>query len=101
MRYREFEDDENYDGYEGFLPNDFEGEEVEFGSIEELSHELRQADLYFSQVNLNRKILLDSIKMLKSSWFWKFTKHQTKLKRIAETYKAFSSLVSEPEDEEE
>lgn len=56
---------------------------------------LRMAELTLKEANLNRRILSTATKTLEKSFFWKFLRHETKLKRIEETYRRFSKLISE------
>ena len=99
MRFgREREEEENYEGYF------FNGEEEDFNEPENLGHEFHrsvEAELGLVAANLNRKILVSVVKTLETSWWWKFTCFKTKLSMISESYKTFSKLISESEEEEE
>ena len=79
-----------------FFNNNFDEFEMEDDGMEE---EIRAVELNLVATNLNRRIIINAIKMLESSWWWKFTRYKTKLKMISECYKTFSKLVSEPEEE--
>lgn len=97
MRFGKERDDEENPEDLGHL---FHGNFEDFDDMDDdLGHELRAVELTLVETNLNRRILVGVIKMLESSWLWKFTGHKTKLRMIEESYKTFSKLISDSKEE--
>ena len=66
---------------------------------------MHMAQLDLASVDLNQKLLAESIKMLEKSWFWRFRSVETKLTMIRKTYEELTRLMEEvakkgEEDEE-
>ena len=60
-----------------------------------------EAQIELAERDLNRKLLMKTIKMLQGSWLWRFRSEAWKQKRIAETYQFLQSLVNQEEKNEE
>jgi hypothetical protein len=100
MRFgKERDDDENHEDLGHFFQGDFEDFDDMDYMDDEAARELRAVELTLVEANLNRRILVGVVKMLESSWLWKFTRYETKLKMIKESYKTFSKLISDSEEE--
>lgn len=94
MRFgKDREDEENPE--KRFFHDDFD----DFEEMQNLGREIHAVELSLVEANLNRRLLVNAIKSLESSWFWKFTPYKTKLKMITETYKVFAKLISESDEE--
>lgn len=82
-------DDDDDDGMEG--PDEYEIEKSDI---------LRAMELDFLERELDLKVLKLSIKLLEKSFWWRFCKFETKLKRIAKTYLIFMQLAKKASEEE-
>lgn len=103
-RPERYDDDDDQEG-EGFLTGDEDNyDEEEYPEYDDAadmiyeSYGLKMAEMNLVGIDLNIKILVNVIKMLEKSFFWRFRRISVRLAMIAETYKLFSKLVSEEND---
>ena len=95
MRYKDRHSGRDDDDEKNFFPV---GDVDEEGEVGDLAGML-QLDLATTDINL--QILHAAIKVLESSWFWKFRSTQNKLLMIRETFKELSKLIEEQEADDE
>jgi hypothetical protein len=58
------------------------------------------AQLDLVSVDLNQKLLFETIKMLEKGWLWRFYSLEKKLKLVKKTYAELTSLMEEVVNEE-
>lgn len=85
MRFHEDEDGDDLYGGEFF-------EEADESDFYEHSREYKIAELAIVEGNIQRKLLISTIRMLEKSFFWRFYSLKTKLNMIRETYQEFKNL---------
>ena len=74
--------DEEDDGAEGFMIP----AQVEF---------MHMAQLDLASVDLNQKLLSESIRLLEKSWSWRFQPLEVKLTMVRKTYSELTNLMEE------
>jgi hypothetical protein len=90
-------DNEDF-GDEELFPNiggDDDGVELnaEYLQILEKRELIEAIKIQIIQKEVNYSILMETIKYLEKSWFWRFKSKQTKLNLIIETYQTFKQLI--------
>lgn len=103
MRRFEFEDDDpDREEVERFLNADSQEYLVtpeEYRGILEDEMNLYEAKFRDASQKLRYKIMLHSISLLKSSFFWKFYSLNTRLNQIEKVYRKLSQLLELEEEE--
>jgi len=84
--YRDADDEESVES--GFLiPAEFEM--------------MHMAQLDLASVDLNQRLLAESIRMLEKSWLWRFRSIKSKLELIKKSYTELTSLMEQVGNDEE
>jgi len=99
MRRFNFEDDDQ-DNERDVDPNEYIIGPEEYNEILESEINLYERKFKNSQQQMNYKLLLTSLKMLKTSFWWNFYSLNTKLNYIQKTCTKLKELV-QVEDEEQ
>lgn len=99
MREYNYDDEDKNDIDKFWQDGDDDEEEMEEYEIEK-SDILRAMELDLLERELDLKVLRLSLKLLEKSFWWRFCKFETKLKRIAKTYLIFKQLAKKSNEEE-
>jgi hypothetical protein len=95
MRNFFFEDSGSEDEYrDSYHEGEEESMEASFMIPAQIEF-MHMAQLDLASVDLNQKLLAESIKMLERSWFWRFYSLETKLVKIRKTYEDLTRLMEE------
>lgn len=98
MRFYGQSNDEDHDEEDSdrfFNEDEMDDEMDEEEAFYQDNKEIKLAELDLVHANLNRRILVNVIKMLENSFFWKFLPFKTKLIMIEEAYNTFDKLIGE------
>lgn len=101
MRFNSNHDDENrfFDDYnEDFDDNDDDAPDMDDDDDffdDPYDKAVRMAEIEVAEAEVKCKLLIEVIRMLEKSFFWKFKSLKTKLKMIEESYRNFSQLIEE------
>jgi len=102
MRFGQENNDDDQEDIDHYFNDDFDDHDDMMHDdiiMAQQDREIKMVELNLVEANLNRRILVGVVKMLESSFFWRFTSHDKRLKMISESYKTFSKLISGQEDE--
>lgn len=91
MKYDDNEFPEYQDSYDDDY--DYDMDDEEYAAMMDRQAALDYAQLDLVEYDLNQRILFRAIKMLESSWFWRFRRYQTQLNMIAHTYRYLKKVV--------
>jgi len=94
MRNFFFEDSGSEDEYRDSYENEEEAMEASFIIPAQIEF-MHMAQLDLASVDLNQKLLAESIKMLEKSWLWRFRSMETKLTMVRKTYEDLTRLMEE------
>ena len=91
---------ERYDGEDDFDeddPEDLEDDQNENPDqvVDAQLIALQVEQNFLLEQEINEKLLVDSINICSSSFFWRFTSQKKKLERIQETYKSLRKMLEE------
>ena len=97
MKRFDYDDEEFGEGVDRFFEMDEEGQqyisEEEYEALVQKASELQEAQLQLVELDINQRMLTDTIAMCQKSWFWKFKSMKNKLKEIGMAYKFFQKLT--------
>lgn len=85
MRFHEDDDGDELYGSEFFEDDDND-------NLYEHSREYKLAELALVEGNIQRKLLITTIRMLEKSFFWRFYSLKTKLAMINQAYDEFKTM---------
>jgi hypothetical protein len=81
----------------GFYDDQNEYEEYENDDMENFSEDSDLIDFNLAVLGFNCKVFEMTVKLVKSSWFWRFKSLESKLNIIEDTYKKISNLIIKEE----
>ena len=89
-------DNEDYEEFGNFEDMDEEAayiSEEEYEKLISQANELQEEQLNLIHLDLNQRLLVDTISMLSKSWIWKFKGIKSRLRDISIAYKFFERLT--------
>lgn len=67
--------------------------EEEYQELIGRASELQEVQLELAEMDINHRLLTETIALMKSSWGWSFKSTKTKLKEIGMAYKFFHKIT--------
>jgi hypothetical protein len=94
MQHRwNYEDDDAEPFFEGGEDAEQYISEEEYQELIGKASELQEAQLELAAVDLNQRLLAETISLMKGTWGWSFKSTKTKLKEIGMAFKFFQKIT--------